>query len=75
MLGRGRLRQLACFDQAALEDGDEAVAMFENADVADDISVDDEHIGEFSRLQCPELLGTPHDFRAGFRCAADRFHG
>jgi hypothetical protein len=66
---------LAGFDQPSLENGDKSIAVFQDGDIPEYISIDDQNIRKFSDLQGAELIGSAHDFRAGSGRAADRFHG
>ena len=65
--------ELAGFDDAALHDGDETLAVFQKRNVPDDVAVDDQHVGQFAGLERAEFVAAPHDFGAGFRRALDRF--
>ncbi len=57
-------------DDAALHHRQESRPILQDADVAQHVAVDDQHVGQLAGLQRAELVAAAHDLGAGLRGAA-----
>src|SRR5581483_1867618 len=64
---------LSRLDYASLQHGDKAAAVLQNADIGENVAVDNQDIGKLAPFQGADLVVPPHDLGARFGGARDRF--